>query len=87
MSLDLRDEDGRGRRCKRRSRLIHLADKLVDELVGLRVRYPLQEQGIYLSLRELVADICGVGSVQKLHYILLKFKRYYKLHGEKVSRG
>ena len=38
------------------------------------MRYPLQKQAIDLGLRQLVADIGSVRSVQKLHYIFLKFK-------------
>jgi hypothetical protein len=56
MGLDFGYENWRGWGCERRSRLIYLTYKLVDELVRLRMRDPLEENVLYLVFSELIAD-------------------------------
>ncbi len=71
MGLDFRYEYRGGRRCQRGPRLVHLADQLVYQFVGLRMRDPLQEDVFDLVFGELVPHISRMPTIQKFHFINL----------------
>jgi hypothetical protein len=70
---------------------VNLRYQLVDQVFSLWVRNPLQEQIVYLVLRQLISHISCISSIHELHFklsiiIILNFK-YYLFMENKRSKN